>query len=84
MKRLLSPTSSPKPHPRLGFDLRRTAARWEDAKCFRSWLVYDSDLELSRSGGSVNWSVIVGLVVMAVVSASGWYGISLLVRLLIK
>ncbi len=86
MKRLqLSPISNlPKPDPHLGFDIKRTATRWEEARFFRSWLVYDSDLETSRSEGSVNWSVIAGLVVIAAVSASGWYGISLLVRHLVK
>jgi hypothetical protein len=81
MKRL---QLSPKLHPHLGFDIKRTTIRWEDAKFFRSWLVYDSNLELSRPKGGVNWSVIVGLIMMAAVSASGWYGIALLVRHLIK
>jgi len=85
MKRLqLSPIPFPKPYPHLGFDLKRTTAPWEEGKFFRSWLVYDSDLEVSRSEGSVNWNVITGLVVMAVVSAGGWYGISLLVRHFLK
>lgn len=89
MKRLqLSPISSPKPHPHLGFDVRPTASRWEDARFFRSWFVFDSDcdshLEASRSQGTLNWNVITGLVVMALVSAGGWYGISLLLRHLMK
>lgn len=85
MKRLqLSPISFPKPHPRLGFDRRGAGTRWQDARFFRSWLVYDSDLELSRSEGSVNWSFLLGLVIAAAVSASGWYGISLAVRHLLK
>jgi hypothetical protein len=85
MKRLqLSPIFSPKPHPHLGFDIQRTATRWEDAKFFRSWLVYDSGVEISRSQGSLNWNVIAGLVIMATVSVGGWYGIALLVSHFIK
>ncbi|MGD0986760.1 MAG: hypothetical protein ABR874_03045 [Candidatus Sulfotelmatobacter sp.] len=81
----LSPISNlPQPHPLLGVDIKRTTTRWEEMKFFRSWLVYDSDLETSRSGGRVNWSVIVGLVVMAAVSAGGWYGVSLVLRHLLK
>jgi hypothetical protein len=83
----LSPIS-PKLHPRLGFNIRSTATRWENARFFRSWLVFDSgwdpgldsNLKLSHSQGSVNWSFVLGLAVMVAVSASGWYGIALLVR----
>jgi hypothetical protein len=77
----LSPISTPsKPHAHSGFDIKRTAIRWEDARFFRSWLVYDSDLECSRSRGSFNWSAILGLVTVAAVCGSGWYGITLAVR----
>jgi len=82
----------PKLHPRLGFDIKRTATRWENARFFRSWLVFDSgwhsglhsDLELSHAEGGVNWSFILGLAVMVAVSATGWYGIALLVRHLLR
>jgi len=79
----LSP-NLPKPQSHLGFDLRRSKTRWENARFFRSWLVYDSDFESSRSSGSLNWNVIAGLLVTATVSACGWYGISLLLRHFLK
>ena len=82
----------PQPHPRLGFDIKGTTTRWENARFFRSWLVFDSGwgsgldsgLKLSHSEGSVNWSFILGLTVMVAVSASGWYGIALLVRYFLR
>jgi hypothetical protein len=43
-----------------------------DAKFFRSWLVYDSDLEFSRTSGRVNWNMVMGLALAAVVSAGFW------------
>jgi hypothetical protein len=81
----LSPISSlPKLHSHLGFEVKRTTIRWEDIRFFRSWLVYDSDLECSRSRGRWNWSVILGLVIAAAVSGSGWYGITLAARHLLR
>jgi hypothetical protein len=59
-------------------------ARWEDVKFFRSWLVYDSDLEASRSRGRLNWNMLAGLMAMVVISAGGWSCIGLLVRHLLK
>jgi hypothetical protein len=55
----------------------------EDAKFFRSWLVYDSDLETTRTRG-INWNMIAGLVLIAVVSGAGWFGIGLLLRHFLK
>jgi hypothetical protein len=52
----------------------------EDAKFFRSWLVYDSDLDATRTRGRLNWNMIAGLGLMAVVSGAGWYGIAVLVE----
>jgi len=83
----LSPISgTPHSNPRLRFNGRWGAplARWEDVKFFRSWLVYDSDLEAMRTQGRFNWNIIAGLVLMAVVSAAGWWGISLLFRHFVK
>lgn len=86
----LSPISTtPKPRPYLGIDtngtdVKRTTLRWEDARFFRSWLVYDSDLEHSRTESKVNWSVIGGLLIMAAVSAGGWYGFTVLLQRVLK
>ena len=60
------------------------SARLEDAKFFRSWLVYDSDLDATRTRGRFNWNVILGLVLMAAVSAGGWYCVDLLVQHFLK
>ncbi len=51
----------------------------EDARFFRSWLVYDSDLEMTRTRGRINWNLIAGLTLMAVISAAGWGGVAWLV-----
>jgi hypothetical protein len=52
----------------------------EEIRFFRSWLVYDSDLEASRTHGSINWNAVLGLCVVASVSAGGWYAIEVLLR----
>ena len=60
------------------------SARLEDAKFFRSWLVYDSDLDASRTSGRFNWNIIAGLLLMVAVSAAGWSGVALLARYFLK
>jgi hypothetical protein len=82
----LSPISHSPGHPPAGFGQkkRNPFASWENARFFRSWLVYDSRLEESRAEGSINWSVIIGFLVMLAVSAGGWYGVSLLLRFLLR
>ncbi|MFZ0321560.1 MAG: hypothetical protein WAL56_20715 [Candidatus Sulfotelmatobacter sp.] len=56
----------------------------EDARFFRSWLVYDSDLETSRTSGRLNWNMIASFAVIASVSTGGWFGIAMLVRSFLK
>jgi hypothetical protein len=81
----LSPISTPpKPHAHLGCDIERTTLRLEDTRVFRSWLVYDSGLERSQTENALNWSAIGGLVIMAVVSAGGWYGFTVLLQHFLK
>ena len=48
---------------------------WEDATLFRSWLVYDSDVEPNRTRGRINWNVVLGLALAVVVSVSFWAGV---------
>ncbi|HEY1658459.1 MAG TPA: hypothetical protein VGG14_08935 [Candidatus Sulfotelmatobacter sp.] len=87
----LSPISPP-PKPHLfylgidvnGSDVKPTTLRREDARFFRSWLVYDSDMEHSRTKGRLNWSVIAGFAIMAAVSAGGWYGFTTLLQHFLK
>jgi hypothetical protein len=79
----LSPISNlPSSHSHQGW-VDSLAAR-EQAKFFRSWLVYDSDIETNRTRGRVNWSLLLGLVFMVVVSTGGWLGIGLLARHFLK
>jgi hypothetical protein len=70
----------------LGTPLRQPVAPWgippinvENTKFFRSWLVYDSDFEISRTRGRVNWNVIAGGALAIIVSVIGWAGIAWLV-----
>jgi len=76
---------SPQFDPR-GTPLRQHISQWgtppvnpEDTRVFRSWLFYDSDFELNRTRGRVNWNVIAGVALMMAVSAAGWGGVALLV-----
>ena len=79
-----SPMSST-PNARAGSPFAKTwSARLEDAKFFRSWLVYDSDLDASRTSGRFNWNIIAGLLLMVAVSAAGWSGVALLARYFLK
>jgi hypothetical protein len=53
-------------------------SNWENAKFYRSWLVYDSDPQDEVTRGRMNWSVVLGLTSAAVVSISFWVGAGLL------
>jgi hypothetical protein len=46
----------------------------QDAEFFRSWLVYDSDFDLGRSAGRLNWNMVLGLGLAVSVSVSFWAG----------
>lgn len=54
---------------------------WEDAKFFRSWLVYDSDSdqEPNCTDGRSNWNTVLGLALAVVVSVSFWVGVGLMI-----
>jgi hypothetical protein len=57
------------------------AAKWVDAEVFRSWLVYDSDLEAGRSTGRLNWNMVLGLALAVAVSITFWVGVGLMVAI---
>jgi hypothetical protein len=50
----------------------------EDASVFRSWLVFDSDLEPVRGGSRGNWNTVLGLALAVVVSVSFWVGVGIM------
>lgn len=83
----LSPIFSP-PAPnsrlRLGEHWSDSLASWEDAKFFRSWLVYDSALEPCRTRGRFNWNIVAGLILMAAISAGGWFCVGSLAQHFLK
>lgn len=60
------------------------SSNWEDAKFFRSWLVYDSGLEMSRNRGRFNWNLLLGVVLVLGISVGFWVGIGLMVARLWK
>jgi hypothetical protein len=76
----MSGTPNPRAGSAFGESWRAPFARREDATFFRSWLVYDSDLDATRTSGRFNWNIIAGLLFMAAVSAAGWSGLALLAR----
>ena len=55
-----------------------------DTKFLRSWLVYDSSLEAGKTGGSVNWNIILGLSLAVGVSAGFWVAVGLIATHLLK
>jgi hypothetical protein len=57
---------------------------WEDAKFFRSWLVYDSDQEPNRTDGRSKWTMVLGLAMAVVVSVSFWVGVGLIIARLAR
>jgi hypothetical protein len=60
-------------------------SNWEDAKFFRSWLVFDSfDLEIARNRGRFNWNLLLGMVLVLGISVSFWTGVGVMVALLWK
>ncbi len=64
--------------------LRLPLASQQDTRFFRSWLVYDSDLDTTHSRSRLNWNMVASFALMAAVSAGGWIGIALLLRYLLK
>ena len=70
----LSPISNPRDSPPLTDQWNAPPASWEDVKFFRSWLVYDSDIEINSSR-DINWSMVLGLALAMIVSATFWTGL---------
>jgi hypothetical protein len=51
----------------------------EDAEFFRSWLVYDFDLDSARTKGRVSWNMFLGLALAVLVSVTFWVGLGLMI-----
>jgi hypothetical protein len=51
----------------------------QDMKFLRSWLVYDSDIQIGLARGRFDWNVIAGIALAIGVSASFWAGIGLII-----
>jgi hypothetical protein len=80
MNRLqLSPISST--HDALPLNDWRSAlpANWEDARWFRSWLVYDTRIRPGLELPHVNWYKLLGITLVTAVSGGAWAGIWLMV-----
>ena len=54
-------------------------ANWEDARFFRSWLVYDSKVRPGLELPRVNWYKLLGLTLAVAVSGGVWAGIGLMI-----
>lgn len=57
--------------------LEDPANNWQDAMFFRSWLVYDSDLESGRTERGGKWDRVLGLALAVALSAAFWLGVGL-------
>jgi hypothetical protein len=55
------------------------ATRWEDANFFRSWFIYDSDLDSVPTKSRIRWGVVLGLALAVVVSVTFWVGFGLMI-----
>lgn len=54
-------------------------ANWEDARFFRSWLVYDPGVRPGLELPCVNWYKLLGITLATAVSGGVWAGLGLLV-----
>jgi len=53
----------------------------EDAKLYRSWAVYDSDMEPKRAG--INWNMVLGVGLALAVSVGFWVAVGAMVARLL-
>jgi hypothetical protein len=81
MNRLqLSPVSSTHDAQPLSDWRSALPATWEDARFFRSWLVYDPRVRPGLDLPRVNWYKLLGIMLVSAVSASFWAGIVMMVE----
>ncbi len=59
-----------------------SASEWKDPEFFRSWMVYEFDLEESRASGRINWDTLLGLSLALSIGAGFWTAAGLLIAYL--
>ena len=52
----------------------------QEPKFFRSWVVYDSNLEGEETPGRLHWNMLLGLALAVTVSATFWVGVGLMIE----
>jgi hypothetical protein len=55
-------------------------ANSRDANFFRSWLVYDSDLEAEDAPDRLHGNMVLGLSLAVMISATFWVGVGLMIE----
>jgi hypothetical protein len=60
------------------------SADQEEAKFFRSWVVYDCAIQSEFAPRRFNWNLVLGLLLASAVSASIWTGMGLMIARLWK
>ena len=63
---------------------RALPANWEDARFFRSWLVYDTRVRPGLELPRINWYKLLGLTLATAISGGVWAGIVLMISHLWK
>jgi hypothetical protein len=74
----ISGTRESREHLPSGKPWANQPANPEGAKFFRSWLVYDFDMETTVTHRRVDWNVILGLGLATALSASFWATLGLM------
>jgi hypothetical protein len=54
-------------------------AALQDMKFLRSWLVYDSDIQIGVARGRFDWNLIAGIALAVGISVTFWAGIGLMI-----
>jgi hypothetical protein len=62
--------------------LRISPSEWKDPEFFRSWMVYEFDLEPGDPSGRINWNTVLGLSLAFSIGAGFWTAAGLLIAYL--
>jgi hypothetical protein len=80
----LSSTGETTLHRPIGHSRGSSPPNLQEMKFFRSWLVYESDLETIPTRGRVKWNMVLGLTLATAISASFWACVGLVIAHLWK